>query len=251
MYRHESTAGWLVGLLAVLGLIGPGCRKAKPKPPLPPVPSISHTACDAGETHDPPHVEARPAIQALRRKDYAAAQRLFEGLLDKYPESASLRVWRGDALLGQDSPTSAAAALDAYAEARALDARGCKLRERERYFMALGVADAELQQKRPEAALAALADAAREWPDNAELAYGRARAECALGKGDDCYADLQRAIGQTRSGQRARFSRSHRSSDDLPKRAQSQPEFEALRKQPRYQALLADAARSDAGPVTP
>ncbi|HWZ87982.1 MAG TPA: tetratricopeptide repeat protein [Polyangiaceae bacterium] len=251
MNRRGSTAGWLVGLLAVLCLNGVGCRKAKPKPPPPPAPSASHVACDSGETLDPPHREARPAIQALRSKDYASAQRLFEALLAQYPESSSLRVWQGDALLGQDSADSAAAALAAYAEARALDARGCKLRERERYFLAIGVADAQLRQKRAELALSELAEAAREWPDSAEVVYDRARAECLLGKSDDCFADLQRALTQNHARQHVRFSRSHHSSEDLWARAEKQPEFAELRKEPRCRALLASTARSDAGAEEP
>jgi predicted Zn-dependent protease len=251
MSRVRSKADWLVGLIALLCLGDAGCGKTKPKPPLPPVLPSAHTPCDGGESRDPPHHEGRPAIQALRNNDYDTAQRLFEALFSKYPESASLRVWRGDALLGQDSPNAASAALDAYAEARALDARGCKLRDRERYFLTIGVAAAELQQKRPEPALLELADAARRWPDNAEVAYQRARAECLEGKRDACFDDLDGALKLSRSGQHTRLSRVHRASEDLLQRALKQPEFADLRKEARCKALLAAATRSDAGTPAP
>jgi hypothetical protein len=50
-----------------------------------------------------------------------------------------------------------------------------------------------------------------------------------------------------RTRQRARLSRSHHSSDRLVERASSDPEFELLRKEARYRALLASASASDAG----
>ncbi|HTA91708.1 MAG TPA: hypothetical protein VK745_19125 [Polyangiaceae bacterium] len=250
MNRRGSTTGWLVGLLGVLCL-GSGCGKAKPKPPLPPVASASQTACDGGETHDPPHQEMRQAMQALRGKDFAAAERLFAELLPKYPESASLRVWHGDALLGQSSPASVSAALDAYSQASALDARGCKLRDRERYFLAVGMADAELRQKQPEPALAELSQAAQQWPDSAEVTYHRARAECLLGQRDACFNDLRVALEAARSRRSVRFSRSHHSFDDLLQRAAKQTEFDELRKEPRCQALLATSALDDAGSTAP
>jgi tetratricopeptide (TPR) repeat protein len=244
-------ADWLVGLMGICWLVSLGCGKDKPKPPPPAAELAAHRPCQSGETTDPPHHEARPAIQALRSKDYDTARLLFEALLVKYPESSSLRVWQGDALLGQDSEASVTAALEAYAQARALDARGCKLRERERYFVAIGVADAELRQKRAEPALLELAEAAREWPDSAEVAYHSARAECLLGKRDDCFRDLESALKPTHSGQRVRFSRSHHASEDLVQRAENQPEFSELCREPRCRLLLASAARGDAGSPPP
>ena len=251
MNRRGSTAGWLVGLVGVFLVVYPACHKDKPKPPPPPVASAAHVPCEGGETRDPPHHEARPAIQALRAKDYDTAEKLFAGLLAKYPESASLRVWQGDALLGEDSTDDVGAALAAYAAARALDSSGCKLRDKERYFLAVGMADAELRQKHAEPALVELAEADRQWPDSAEVAYHRARAECLLGKRDACFEDLRSAFERAHSRQRVRFTRSHHSLDDLFVRAARQPEFADLRKEPRYKALVAKAARGDGGVVTP
>jgi tetratricopeptide (TPR) repeat protein len=245
MELSGRAAGWLVGLIALSCLISASCRKPKPKPLPPPATSAAHTPCDGGESRDPPHHEARPAIQALRNKDYATAQGLFDALMNRYPESASLRVWRGDALLGQDG--SAAAALAAYAEARALDAQGCKLRERERYFLSLGIAEAQLAQKQPEPALAELAAAQQKWPDSAEVFYQRARAECLQGKRDDCFNDLENALKPGHSEPRVRLSRAHHASENLLERAESQAEFADLRKEPKCKALFANAARSDAG----
>jgi hypothetical protein len=247
MNHRGSTADWLVGLFGVLCLVGFGCGKAKPKPLPPPVPSAAHVPCEGGETRDPPHHEARPAIQALRGKDYDTARRLFEALLAQYPESSSLRVWVGDARLGQDTAPSVQAALDAYNEALALDARGCKLRERENFFLVIGVADVAIRQQHAELALAKLAEADQKWPDNAEVKYHRARAECLLAKRDLCFDDLKSALTLAQSRQHARLSRSHHSSDRLVERAATQSEFEGLRKEPRYRALLASAALSDAG----
>ena len=242
-----SAIGWLVGLLAFCAVGSAGCGKSKPKPPLPVASAAPHVPCDGGESRDPPHQEARPAIQALRAKDFDTAQRLFAELLAKYPESASLRVWRGDALLGQDSNDSTTAALDAYAEARALDARGCKLRERERYFLAVGTADAQLRRGQTDAALAILTEAAREWPEAPEVAYQRARVECMQGQREACFGDLEAALRGSRSGRYPRFSRGHRASEHLRERAEKQTEFAELRKEPRYKALLASLAQLDGG----
>ncbi len=227
--------------------MGVGCGKSKPKPPLPVASAAAHVLCEGGESKDPPHQEARPAIQALRAKDYDTAGRLFSELLTKYPESASLRVWRGDALLGQDSSDAPTAALAAYAEAKALDARGCKLRERERYFLTVGTADAELRQGQTEIALATLTEASREWPEAPEVLYQRARCECVQGKRDTCFEDLASALRGSRSGQNPRFSRGHRASEHLRERAEKQLEFTELRKEPRYKTLLASLATLDGG----
>jgi tetratricopeptide (TPR) repeat protein len=250
MHEHGSTADWLVGLMGILCGVGSGCGKAKPKPPPPPVASVSQAPCAGGETRDPPHQQARPAIQALRSKDYEMATRLFEAELAEYPESSSLRVWLGDARLGQGTSASIQAALDAYDEARALDASGCKLRERERFFLAIGVADVAIRQQHAELALAKLTDSEQTWPDNAEVRYLRARAECALDKREACFDDLRSALTLAQTRQHARLSRSHHSSDRLVERAATQSEFEVLRKEPRYRALLASAAASDAGAST-
>jgi hypothetical protein len=165
----------------------------------------------------------------------------------KYPESASLRVWLGDARLGQATEPAARAALQAYREATALDAQGCKLRERETFFLAMGLIEVQLLQKQPEQALAKLEEAQQKWPDNAEVTYARARAECALGQRDVCYADLGNALRSAKLRKRPRLSRSHRASDRLAERAATQPEFEPLRKEARFRALLASAAGGDAG----
>ncbi|HEX3776347.1 MAG TPA: hypothetical protein VHV51_17865 [Polyangiaceae bacterium] len=251
MARRGLLADWLVGPFALFALFGGACGKPKPKPLPPPAASVAHTACDGGETRDPPHQEARPAIQALRNKDYASAEKLFETLLAKYPESASLRVWRGDALLGEDTEQSAAGALAAYSEARTLDARGCKLREREHYFLALGLVKAELAQKQPEQALVELSTAQRKWPDSAELSYQRARAECLKNQADDCFNDLERALKSTHADGHVRFSRAHHAAENLLERAQIQSEFAELRKQARCKSLFESAARLDAGTPAP
>ncbi|HEY4106900.1 MAG TPA: tetratricopeptide repeat protein [Polyangiaceae bacterium] len=251
MARRGLATGWLVGQFALLALFGGACGKPKSKPLPPPVASVAHTACEGGETRDPPHQEARPAIQALRNKDYAGAEKLFAALLSKYPESASLSVWRGDALLGEDTEQSVSAALVAYSEARALDARGCKLRDREHYFLALGLVKAALAQKQPQRALAELAAAQQKWPESAELSYQRARAECLQSQPDDCFNDLEHALKSTHADGHVRFSRAHHAAENLLERAEAQSEFVELRKQARCKSLFETAARIDAGVPAP
>ena len=254
MNRRGSAADWLVGLSCVLCLLGSGCGRGKPKPLPPPVASASHVPCEGGETRDPPHQEVRPAIQALRGKDYDSAVRLLEALLPKYPESSSLRVWLGDARAGVGTDASVQAASDSYSEALALAARGCKLREREQFFIAVGMADVEIRQKNAARALEALSAAEARWPGNAEVAYDRARVECLRERRDACFDELKSALRLAQSREHSRFSRSHHFSDRLAERAASQPEFEVLRKQPRYRALLAtvsDAGVDDAERVRP
>ena len=251
MNRVGSIAGWLVGLIGFGVFPALGCGKSKPKPPLPVASASAHVLCEGGESKDPPHHEARPAIQALRAKDYDTASRLFSELLAKYPESASLRVWRGDALLGQDSPDAPTTALAAYAEAKALDERGCKLRERERYFLAVGTADAELRLGQTDTALATLAEASRQWPEAPEILYQRARCECVHNNRDACFEDLAAALRGSRSGQYPRLSRGHHASEHLRDRAEQQSELAALRKEPRYKALLASLVTVDGGATPP
>jgi tetratricopeptide (TPR) repeat protein len=247
MNRLRSLIDWPFGLLALFCLVGSGCGRAKPKPQPPPAASTAVIPCDGGETRDPPHREARPAIQALRSNDYDTAGRLFQALLGAYPESSSLRVWLGDARLGQGTELSTQAALEAYNEASALEARGCKLRERESFFLAIGLIDVQLRQKQPAQALQKIEAAAQRWPDNAEIKYQRARAECALDQRDACFDDLQSALTLARSRVHERFTRSHATSNRLGERAAVQPEFDSLRKGPGFRALLASATTSDAG----
>jgi tetratricopeptide (TPR) repeat protein len=200
--------------------------------------------CKDGAPVDPPKSELRPAIEAFREQRYADAQRMLDELIKKYPSSATVRVWRGDASLFDKAltePVAAERALPFFAEARRLQDAGCPLRDYEEYYLRLGLTYVYLRRDDPQPALAELEVARGRWPDSAEVFYQSARAYCLLGQVERCADDFEQTLQVAKSLRRPMFLRTHNSLDDWIRRSRTQSEFPALRQSPRYAQIIGQA----------
>jgi predicted Zn-dependent protease len=201
--------------------------------------SASRPVCVAGPV-EPQRAEAQPAERLLREQRYAESRAAFEALIQKYPESANLLVWRGDADLNDDKDYlgSAERALAFYDRARALSGKGCHLSETGRYYVALHSSFAHLRRDDAKSALRELEGLAREYPESAEVRYNLARTECLKKQGDACYTRFQETLEVARARTRPKFLRTHYSVADWIRRSESQSEFEPLRSDARYSELV-------------
>jgi tetratricopeptide (TPR) repeat protein len=222
------------------------CKGKKPDDAPPPVASAPPTGpCPGGASVDPQPGELRPAITAAEEKDYRTSKKLFENLIARYPNSATLRVWRGYiALYEADNKDKAAytksaeAALAFYKEAEALQEKGCKLPERDHYYLRMDSSYAHLRLRRPDDAFRDLNVAKREWSNSAEVFYHLARAYCLKDDVDNCAQNFEECLKLAKSLQRPKFLRAHHSLDDWVRRSRTQSEFPPLRKDARYAKLI-------------
>jgi predicted Zn-dependent protease len=239
--RRWSTArAWLCGAALVLH----GCKDKSPPAPVP-VASASATSalpgCAGGQSADPSQAEFRPAIDAFKDASYAKAQELLGTLIAKYPKSATVLVWRGDAALFDKRSEYKRAADDAlvfYGRADALQAQGCKLPEVERYYLRFDSALAHLRKGAADPAISALSLSKQEWSDSAEVAYSLARAYCLKKDIGACYENFELTLTLAKSLRRPKFLRSQYTVDDWIRRSKTQSEFPELRKDPRYLPLM-------------
>jgi tetratricopeptide (TPR) repeat protein len=222
--------------------------KSKSEPTAPSATSAAPVAsgpCPSGQSEDPGPGEFRPAITAAEQKDYATSKRLFENLVKQYPNSATTRVWRGYvALFEADNKDKAAykqsaqQALVFYKEAEELHDRGCKLPEREHYYLRMDSAYAHLRLRKPDEAIRHLEIAKANWSNSAEVFYHRARAFCLKGDVDTCAPSFEECLRLAKALQRPKFLRVHNSLDDWVRRSRTQSEFPILRKDKRYAQII-------------
>jgi len=234
MFRNrQGPPGALIAAL----LLG-GCdRDSEPAPPAPA--SAAPRPCAAGAV-EPPRAESKPAERLLRDQRYAEARQAFDALIAKYPESADLLVWRGDADLNDDKDYmgSAERALGFYRRARALDQRGCQLSEIGRYYASLHSAFAHLRKDDAAQALSELLPLAQAYDESAEIQYNLARAECMRKKVSECYAHFEKTLELARARLRPKFQRTHYAVADWIRRSETQSELGPLRSDARYTALV-------------
>lgn len=229
-------------------------------------------ACPAGYSVDPPRGVLEPGVRAFRDREYVRAQAEFGALAEKYPESATTRVWLADAILFDrdlESRLAAERSLPIYEAAGKLHDAGCRLPRRPRYYHLMDAAYARLRLAQTESgyvavevqqALTLLTAAMQEFPTSAEVPYTEARARCALAQSTDSqegaaaaltecqhkFADALRLAGQL---QRPRFLRTHRSMQDWIVRSRTQSELGPLRSSPEYARIVAEALESSPLPI--
>lgn len=200
---------------------------------------------------DPPRAAMREAIDAFRDQNYEAAQLALDVLAKQYPTSATVRVWRGDATLFDkklNEATAAERALPFFLEAQRLFDAGCPLRDREQYYMRMGLVYGYLRRDDPRPALTELEALRQRWPDSAEVTYHMARAHCLLGQVERCAELFEQTLEIAQSLRRPIFLRTHHSVDDWVRRSRTQSEFPALRKLPRYEQAVARATAPSPSP---
>jgi hypothetical protein len=107
----------------------------------------------------------------------------------------------------------------------------------------MGIAYAYLRRKDVARARKSLEVAEKQWANSAEVHYHLARVDCLEKRFDECLARLGRTYELAKSRERPLFLRVHRSLDDWFVRADSQSEFEELRRtrSKEFQALKAQA----------
>ncbi len=181
------------------------------------------------------------AERLLHEQSYTEARRAFDALLTRYPESADLLVWRGEADLDDEDKDylgSADRALGFYARARSLDARGCRLSRAGAYYASLHSAFAYLRKDDAAQALRELSALERDFEGSAEVQYNLARAECLRSDIDRCYAHFEKTLELARARARPKFLRTHYSLADWIRRSETQSELGPLRSQERYRELV-------------
>lgn len=233
-----------VAALLVLVLALLACKSKSDPAPAPSPPPAAPTAsgpCPTGASVDPGQGEFRPAVTAFQEKQYATAQLLLDNMMTKYPNSATVRVWRGDAALFDNKVkelTAADNSLPFYEEALKIHGKGCALPESEHYYLRMGFAYAYLRKKDGAKALEHLEPARKQWDNSAEVFYNAARAKCLDKDLEGCVADFEKSLEIAKSLRRPKFLRTHRSLDDWIRRSRTQSEFPALRRDPRYNQIL-------------
>lgn len=241
MGRLSQAASVALVLVALLA-----CKKDKKE--ISPVAEVSAAPvasgpCPSGRSEDPGAGEFRPAATAfLEQKDYKAAQALLETLSKKYPNSAKVLVWRGDAVFYEkETDANADAGLVQYEAALKLHDSGCKLEPVEEYYLRLGMALAYLRKKDGTKAKTQMDASIEKWSNSAQSYYVRARAECRADDLDSCATDFDKTLDTAKKLQRPTFLRTHYSLDDWIRKSTTQSEFAKLRVDKRYSAAVKKA----------
>lgn len=203
--------------------------------------------CPGGKSADPGQGEFRPAVTAFKEKQYETAQTLLDNMMTKYPHSATVRVWRGDAALFDRKVKYAQAADNAipfYDQAEKIHKDGCELPESEHYYLRMGYAYAYLRKNDADNAAKHLEIAKKNWDNSAEVFYHLARARCMQKDVDACATEFEKALDIAKSLRRPKFLRTHNSLDDWIRRSRTQSEFPILRRDKRYASII-KAAKED------
>jgi len=254
MANRTLWMGVLTSGLAIL--VVAGCRRSDPDRLAVPstTPSAAADPCARGESVDPPRAEMEPARVAFEARRYSEAMKKFDVMAEKYPYSATVRVWRAEATLYQYKRSdgserfeqAASDALPFYRAAEALHEKGCRLPDEAEYYLRMGAAYAHLRKRDASEAAVQLRIARKTFPDSAEATYALARASCLLELVDDCAKYFEETLRIGRELRRPIFLRTHRSMEEWIRRSTTQTEFEPLRRDPRYQQILKEArAASD------
>ncbi|MCA9633698.1 MAG: hypothetical protein KC766_38870 [Myxococcales bacterium] len=229
--------------LTLVACLLTACEKDPPPAPAKPAPSDAPSGpCANGKSDDPPNSEFKPAQNAFHEKEYSRSKQLLADLAKRYPSSASVRVWQGDAALF-DSKTPLTEAADQglvfYQQALALQEKGCRLPDYERYYLRMGFGYAYLRKKDGKRALVHLKAAEEEFKNSSGLYYNIARAYCREDNVDQCVAYFEKTLVNAKALKKPDFLRSHYSLASWVSRSRTQSEFVKLRRDKRYRELLA------------
>lgn len=243
MSSSESRTATFAALVIGVALLA--CKREDDQPtPVatipPPAPTVSGP-CPTGKSEDPNIGEFKPAVTAFKEKNYGTARLLLENMAKKYPNSATVRVWQGDAELFDKKLSyekSADAALPFYESAEKLNDKGCKLPEYEHYYLRMGMAYAHLRKKDGKSAIPHLKIAKKNWPDSAEVYYNLARAHCREGDVEDCADEFENTLKTAKALKRPKFLRTHHSLEDWIRRSRRQSEFPKLRVTKQYRDII-------------
>lgn len=234
----------LAALLSVLAALLACKKEDKPAPVVTAsvsAPPAAAGLCPSGKSEDPKFGEFKPAQTAFKERDYETAASLLKNMASKYPKSASIRVWQGDAALfdKKKSATKAAdAALPFYEEAEKMHDDGCVLPIYERYYLRLGFALAYLRKKDGDNAVKHLKIAEEEFKNSANLYYNLARAYCRADDLENCVKYFEETLKTAKALKRPKFVRSHYSLSHWITRSARQSEFIKLRRDKRYGELV-------------
>ena len=239
----SSARAVTTALLVVVGALFACKSKSTGTDPGPaPAPTPTATGpCPTGQSADPGQGEFRPAVTAFKDKQYDTAQKLLDTMMTKYPNSATVRVWRGDAALFDSKVKDKDAADDAipyYEEAEKIHDKGCKLPEYEEYYLRMGFAYAYLRKREPDDAIKHLDLSKKRWDNSAEVFYNLARAHCLNKDVDACADNFEKTLEIAKALKRPKFLRSHHSLDDWIRRSRTQSEFPPLRRNARYSRII-------------
>jgi tetratricopeptide (TPR) repeat protein len=174
---------------------------------------------------------------------------MLDGQIRRHPHSATLLVARGDAVLYEHKLSGGRGAYEGAAEralvwyrrAQQLHERGCRLPDRDHYYLRMGSAYAHLRRRQPAPALAQLRLARKLWPDSAEVTYHLARAYCLDNELDKCLEHFETTVKLAKLLRRPRFLRTYHSVDDWIRRSKTQSEFGLLRQSPGYARIVRQA----------
>lgn len=241
MTALDRTAALALLLAALLACKSKSDNPAPAPVAAPTATTVTPGVCPGGTSMDPGQGEFRPAVTAFKDKDYKTAQRLLEHLMKQYPNSATVRVWRGDAALfdkGLKESEAAEASIQFYQEAEKLHDKGCALPEYEHYYLRMGVAYALLRKRSQDDAIRHLDIAKKNWDNSAEVFYHLARGYCLKNDVEQCVQNFEKSLEVAKSLRRPKFLRSHNSLDDWIRRSRTQSEFGPLRKDKRYAAII-------------
>ena len=198
--------------------------------------------CPDGKSVDPGPGELNPAITALKEEQFDTAEKLLETMKTKYPNSASVRVWRAETALLNKKKKYAERADDAlvfYEEALKLHDKGCALPETDHYYLRLGFAWAYLRKKDGDGAMKHLDVAKKNWANSPEVFYNVARAQCTKNDVEACSAALEQCFKLAKALKRPTFLREHHSLDEWIERSGTQSEFKPLSYSKRQQIIKA------------
>lgn len=183
---------------------------------------------------DPPDAEIRAAQGPATPETVAA----LEALGQRYPLSATLRVLAAGAAL-HSRPHDIATARRLYAEAQAMQERGCRLPARIDWSMVLGQALSHQFEGDFAGALPYLQQGAPRFPNETSIHYNLACAYCMTGNLDGCHAAFAETLAIAARGGHPPWTDDVQTVGHYVRLSARDSDLTTLRADPRYAATVA------------